>query len=636
MICSPSLSREDIDAMEDGYAARGVQIERSILADVQYLLDNPNIRNHASALATLISSQVVDIKIAHRPSPLGPYHEKLGIFSDGADNIISFKGSANETWSGWHEEGNFESIEVFCSWMNSSDQARTTKHQEYFNRLWLGEIANVHTYDFPEAARLKLCEIAKDTLDDVDWDRIASRKAQRTNTKENQVESRPKKRTPFPHQIEAIRNWEANNYRGVLEHATGSGKTYTALTALKAHLKSSGVGLILVPSSLLLKQWAEEVKDELPNATLLKAGDGNVKWRKSNRLASFTADDPKLGMRVVIATLQTASSDEFIKKMGQGTHVMVIGDECHQSGSQKNSKVYQIDAGKRLGLSATPRRYGDPEGTEQLFNYFGPAIDPIFTLNDAIKAGRLVRYDYFPHEITLTPAEAEEWKEFSDKIKKAAARSPRDGNGKILPSSYLEILTLNRARIAKKAARKSSLATSIIRDEYLEGEKWLVYCEDQHQLADVLRNLNDAGYSPIEYHTAMAGDAASTLNWYRKHGGILVSIRCLDEGIDIPDITHAIILASSQNPRQFIQRRGRVLRVFEGKHKAVIHDAIVVPDKHEVDDAFSSLIQAEICRAIEFAENSFNRSAAADLSRIAIDMGLEVHQIANTGMEGDS
>jgi superfamily II DNA or RNA helicase len=173
----------------------------------------------------------------------------------------------------------------------------------------------------------------------------------------------------------------------------------------------------------------------------------------------------------------------------------------------------------------------------------------------------------------------------------------------------------------------------VIKAHYQEGEHWLVYCEDSDQLAEVRDALKQDGFSPIEYHSNMAGDRHATLDWFKRFGGLLVSIRCLDEGVDIPAISHALILASSQNPRQFIQRRGRVLRKSPGKDYAVIHDAIVVPVSLELEPEQTSLLKAEMLRSIEFAKSALNKSAGAELREIATNLGFDPDTLSDEGIE---
>jgi superfamily II DNA or RNA helicase len=282
----------------------------------------------------------------------------------------------------------------------------------------------------------------------------------------------------------------------------------------------------------------------------------------------------------------------------------------------------EIDAGARLGLSATPKRFGDPEGTQRMFDYFGPIVEPRITLADAVRADRLVPYEYFPHPIHLTASEAEEWKIQTHAIKQEIARQKADSEGRKVLSERAKMLLIRRSRIAKKAAAKVNLAARVLKENFEKGQSWLVYCEDSDQLAQVLQALNDDGLSAVEYHSNMTGDREATMKWFRSFGGILVSIRCLDEGVDIPAVSHALILASSQNPRQFIQRRGRVLRKAPGKALAVIHDAIVVPVDPEEDNEQLGLLRAELLRSVEFADNALNRMAGAELRDIAMRMGI--------------
>lgn len=197
------------------------------------------------------------------------------------------------------------------------------------------------------------------------------------------------------------------------------------------------------------------------------------------------------------------------------------------------------------------------------------------------------------------------------------------------------MLLIQRSRIAKKAAAKVRLARDVLRAHFEKGQSWLVYCEDAEQLAQVLAVLRQEGMDPVEYHSKMDGDRAATMSWFRSFGGIMVSIRCLDEGVDIPDVSHALILASSQNPRQFIQRRGRVLRRAPNKQVAVLHDAIVVPVSADEEPEQISLLKSELVRAIEFADHAINKGAGAELRDIAINMGIDPDGLLDSGVEED-
>jgi superfamily II DNA or RNA helicase len=620
LICSPHLSPDDIDKIAEGYARRDELIAERTLADVERLLSDEATAQQARLLATLIAVGALDLKLAIRADGKGLYHEKIGVFGDALGHRVSFVGSANETWSAWHHQGNFESIEVFCNWGEPGERDRVRKHEQHFDALWSGNDPDVFVEAFPQIALDVLRSQAHASLEDItvsDLPPVAAR------------------RDPLPHQEQAIAGWKAQGCRGVFKHATGSGKTFTALLALKEHAELGLPALVLVPSRLLLDQWADEIRDEIPDASLLIAGGGHSKWRSGGRLRAMTGPDPSLGPRIVLSTMQTASTNDFMKGIVSADHLLIVADEVHQVGSPQNSGILQMNAGKRLGLSATPERYGDPDGTRRIFEYFGEIVPPPITLIDAIRAGRLVPYEYYPHPIHLTAEEADAWRQISTEISREIARSRTDETGARQLSARAKLLLIQRARIAKKAAVKVRLARQVITANFEEGQHWLVYCEDSSQLSEVLEALREGGLRPIEYHSNMPGDRVATMEWFRKFGGILVSIRCLDEGVDIPAVSHALILASSQNPRQFIQRRGRVLRTAAGKHLAVIHDAIVVPTNLGDEPEQTALLRAELIRAIEFAQHAMNRMAAAELREIAADLGLDFESLTGEGTEED-
>lgn len=622
LICSPKLEYEDVEQIALGYSLRSATLERSLISQFDALLADTRTSIGARILATLISSGSLEIKLAERVGQRGLYHEKLGLFSDSFGNTVSFKGSSNETWNGWHDNGNFESIEVFCNWRAGIEEIRVQKHIDHFESMWLENDPHVAVTKFPATVEEYMKKFAAPDINEL-----------LTSTSISHPSS---EREALPHQISAISAWEKQGRRGIFEHATGSGKTFTALLALRKHLLQGLPALVLVPSVLLHKQWAKEIGTELPDATILLAGGGFDRWKQGGRLKSMTAPDPALGPRVVLAMMPTAVLPIFCSKIYVGDHLLLIADEVHQLGSPRNSKIFDLFTGARLGLSATPKRYGDPEGTNRLFSYFEGIIPPSITLQDAVEAGRLVPYEYCPHAVHLTNLESEEWRKESRLIQLEMAKQKADVEGNHSLSERAKMLLIKRSRIAKKATAKVLLAVNIINEYYEEGQIWLVYCEDRGQLNDVKLALHEAGYKPLEYHSNMSGDRDATMGWFRNYGGILISIKCLDEGVDIPDVSHALILASSQNPRQFIQRRGRVLRKSPEKYIAVIHDAIVIPVDADKEPEQISLLKAELLRAIEFANNAVNKTAGAELRSIAINLGINPDEImGDVGSEDD-
>ena len=258
--------------------------------------------------------------------------------------------------------------------------------------------------------------------------------------------------------------------------------------AIRQHIECGQPALVVVPSRLLLDQWASEIKDEIPEAALLLAGGGNNAWRAPHRLKGMTAADSAHGGRIVLATMQTASMDAFRDAVVDGDHLLLVADEVHQIGSPQHARIMTLDAGSRLGLSATPVRYGDSDGTRRIFDYFGGTVPPPITLVDAIKAGRLV-----PHALNLTAEEADEWRNYTDKIRREIVRQRPDDAGVRPLSDKAKMLLIQRSRVAKKAANKVRLTCDVLKEHFEKGQSWLVYCEDADQLAQVLTALRQEG-----------------------------------------------------------------------------------------------------------------------------------------------
>jgi len=623
LVCSPSITEDDAQAIASGYLSRDEAIAQALERDIHELLSDPVLESRTKLLATLIECGALDIRLAVRSNGTGIYHEKIGIFTDGFGERVSFIGSSNETWNAWHIQGNHESIEVFREWVSSAESERVQTHAAHFERLWDGLVTGVDTVTFPEAQRKKLLTAAANSLDDVDVD-----------FPDEPIAPVSRRRKPMEHQLAAIAAWEAAGRHGVFEHATGSGKTFTAITAIKKHLSTDQPAIVLVPSQLLLEQWRREIEEEIPDSTILMCGGGHTKWKSNGKLRAHTS--PDLGMnRIVLSTMQTAATDSFINGVYGGNHLLIVADEIHQIGSPFNARAMAIESGAALGLSATPIRYGDPEGTANIFKRFGPVLPPPITLQDAIDSGRLVNYEYHPHPVHLSKDEAERWKKLTKQISFELAKSKKAVNGNGGLTDKAKMLLIQRSRIAKKAQVKPGLAAGVICKAYEAGQRWLVYCEDSDQLTETTGLLAAGGLNPIEYHSGMEGDRQAALEWFTRFGGVLVSIKCLDEGIDIPAVSHAFILASSQNPRQFIQRRGRVLRKSGEKLLAVIHDAIIVPVDPENEPEQISLLKAEMIRALQFADAALNKGAGSRLRSLALSMGIPIDEAPSVGIEDE-
>lgn len=642
IICSPYVSEADASALSEGYSARTDDIlTRSIEQEVSAMFDSEVLSAPARLLSYLVAKEIIDIKIAvpsgsESATARRMFHDKVGIFSDIDGNAVGFRGSMNETFKGLSSDGNIESIDVFPNWLDDRDRERLENAKMFFEKLWTYSLPGVVVYPFPQATK----ELLKQKSSGVEWEQLLE-EIKVTESIADKWKPNHKKdgKKPRKHQTNALEAWVQNNRRGIFEHATGSGKTFTAMCAINDALERNEVVLVLVPSRDLLKQWDKELHDTLTDKPVyyLLCGDNNSEWRKGNTLRTWTAKTAGT-RRIILSTMDTASSGEFLQKITQGDHLFVVADEMHRLGSKKRRKTLRIQSGPRLGLSATPYRYGDPEGTAALFDYFGGLIPPPFTLNDAINSGVLTRYFYHPEKIKLTPTEQDDWDAITKEIQKLIARLnvATDSSFNINANPRLKQLLINRARIVKNAQGKAPLALKILKEKFRSGDKWIVYCDNIEQLQDVLGRALDAGFDAYEYYAEMHGDRDTTLEYFAANGGVLVSIKCLDEGVDIPATTHALILASSQNPREFIQRRGRILRRSPGKHFAHLYDAIAIPNvEDDENDKALSIVTAELSRAIEFGESAENPSCVTDLKNIAIDFHIDFKNLTSGGIEDD-
>lgn len=610
LMCSPIMSLEDLDHISKGYDARET-VNTNLLKDIESMASKDSYKDHLSFLSSLIHHSVLDIKLIFLDQGSGIFHDKSGYFLDKYDNVVSFSGSANESLMAFSGEGNFERINVFLSW-DENDKQRCSSTRDYVDELWYGNVNGLQVYKFPEIAKSILQKYARNDLSD-----FGTFLKPPSN---NKIQT--KNKTLMPHQSEALDNWKNSGKHGILKHATGSGKTITAISAVMEHISDGFPALIVVPSELLLQQWYTEIKSEIGDVAVLRCGGGHNTWKKSDNLKHFmkSSMSGELG-GVILAINDTASSDAFLNNVSNLQSCLLVSDEVHSLGSIKNSKILQKNFKFRLGLSATPERYRDPQGTENLFNFFGGIVPPEVTLLDALKSGRLVPYDYYPILTYLNPVEEQNWIDLTKKIVNFIRMNDLN-SGTVFDDKILSNMLINRSRIAKKADAKIQAVVETIIQHYENGEHWLVYCEDGSQLDEIYNELSNQNFNTFIYVSEMDGSAHGELEAFNLQSGILLSIRCLDEGVDIPKISHAIIAASSQNPRQFIQRRGRVLRKAPDKLNAVIYDCIVLPRQTGDENRFDGLIQAELMRSLEFSKTSRNPMYAdSKLRDIIIRLG---------------
>lgn len=634
VLCSQVLAPADIDALEQGYSARvDESLASRFLEEVRSLLRDDVLRGPARVLAALVARGTLDLQIAvfreteRHGAARRIFHDKLGIFRDDAGNLVIFKGSMNETWTGLAADGNLESIDVAASWMGARDLERARTEEAYFADLWNDRYPTLKVRAFPEVARSELTQAADDG-----WESTVERLLEKSSEPSSKD---PRGRALHPHQAAGLASWAANGRRGILAFATGSGKTFTAITAIReALIDKTEVVVIVVPDQVLFGQWYKEVEETTADlgVRILRAGAGYTNWRDSLHL--WTA--PGEQRRIVIATVQTAASEDFRQRLAKGQHLLLVADEVHRLGSSHNSQLLNDTMfGPRLGLSATPERAGDPVGTAALLSFFDGVLEPRYSLADAVNDGVLTHYFYRPHTVQLSETEASEWKAFTSEIAQLRRRVARGDKTHGL-EDRLQRLYIKRARVVKHAEAKVPLAGEVISREFQRDQRWIVYCEDLAQLSAVSQELLTRGIQNMPFHSAMEGNRDETLRWLDRRGGVVVAIKCLDEGVDIPSVTHALILASSKNPREFIQRRGRVLRKAPNKALAYVHDAIVLAPREDAGPegrVSDPITDGELARAIEFAQHADNPASAADLQQIAIERGVDWRNLWANGVE---
>jgi len=587
LVASPLFEAEDLAAIEQGYDTREHAIDRALARALQ---PDPSTLDRLGYLAWLVAEERLEIRIAVPEQLQGIYHEKVGIFSDDHGNHVAYTGSPNETHGGL--VSNFESIDVYRSW---SEPERVERKRANFAALWENRTPRLRVLPFPEAARARLLSFRPARPPELESQRWAP-------TSKTVVVIRE----PWGHQVEAIREWESAGRRGILAMATGSGKTHTAIMAAY-HCRGAQLVIIAVPTIPLVDQWYEEVTNSGLLPTPLRIYGSSGQWQETlfDRLLAARKSG---GAVTLVGTLDSLSSDRFQRTFSDARlegATLLIADEVHNLGARSYQQIMRDDIQYRLGLSATPDRYFDEEGTKALREYFGGTVYT-YDMERALREGRLVPYDYHVYPAYLDAAETEQFEQITARIGVLLNDEDHD------PEEVQQFL-FRRARIIKKATAKAeTLATALRCHPFRRA---LVYCADHEQLQDVSARLAASGHSFITYTSRNSKqerrEALASLA--QGHVPMIVAIDCLDEGIDIPDVDHAFILASSTNRRQFIQRRGRVLRTARGKQQAVIVDVLALPAQ-TTGAAGKGVVRSELRRLRDMARLADNRAAA--LNRI--------------------
>lgn len=604
ILCSPQLTHSDYEVVTN--LQDEVDDIQTLLANLRELVQSRSSENLllAKIFSSLLASGVLEMRIA-KTDLRGIFHDKKGIFEDDEGNFISFIGSANETAAAWSGFVNHEDIEVFTS-LQGGDKARASAHVMHFEDLWEGRRKGVHPIDVRVAQKEIYEVVAPEPLQDI---LHAVREARRKTTPTlSDSEARILLRD---YQSKALDDWESNDHHGVVCFATGGGKTLTCIEAVRRWTQKGLPCLVLVPTEYLLGQWESEFNKWLPEAQVLTVGGlGNTHEKWSKYVLPFSSPSPMDTPRVILATYASARSGNFANKLRTGKHLMVAADEVHNFGSTLNREMASwLEAGAKLGMSATPERKWDELGTRAIFEYFGRKLEPAFTLEDALEAKVLSEYDYFFEACTLTEDEDDAWEDLTKQYVQAWLAA-----GKKVTKRVTDIL-IARARIAKAAAHKTQIAVDILKNNFHKDDRWLVYCESIGHLDEVAHAIAEAkipNLQVLEYHSKNAAEHSQAIQFLSNTGGVMLAVKCLDEGVDLPRVNKAIIMASSTNPREYIQRRGRVLRRHPEKTSAQIYDILTF---RAHDDAPTTC--GEIERALHFAQNARNLAPAFELQSYA-------------------
>ena len=629
-------------------------------------------------LAYLIQEHRILIKIIRPKGTNGLAHTKRGMFSDG-DTIVSFSGSANFTLGGFINNRE----EITLSFSTSPDpliQKRIANRKDDFNKLMSGldeSVEYLSTADLESALSERYGKQEIEDLLDVEKKLKEYKKEHADNSAIifDEIDGSFRGKPCFPYgnprnyQQQACIKWKNNKQKGLFAMATGTGKTLTSLNCLLRIYKVYGYykAVILVPTITLVNQWEQECKRFL-FSQIVKISSKNRLWRqeldalKAKETFNLSGIEPSY---IIISTYASfARENVFYDLMSFPSKAMkqtlLIADEAHNMGAGRIlDRLDGIKYLRRIGLSATPERQFDEKGNRALLEFFGCRNDEYtfeFSMQEAIEKGYLCRYEYYPHLVQLTDNEMNEYLRISQQLYKFF--NHEDGGFPASSSDDICMrLLLKRKRVIHKAANKKDIFRTIVKQRYKEKgdlKYTLVYVPegnhpddyeaDRFIEAESVLDDNEADRI-IDTYTEIVRNISPTTTVKKFTSGIkernsvledfasgrlevLTSMKCLDEGVDVPRSELAIFCASTGNPRQFIQRRGRILRNHPDKHKAVIHDLVVAPVVSSSDECFAmeqSLLRNELKRVRDFATMSENADFAyTELEEVLSYYGLSL------------
>ena len=620
VVCSPNLDKNDIVAIDLGYKNRDDAITDSLLKEISEPI-NYFEEERLNLVAALISSGTMDLKIAFLEDEDGfrLYHEKIAVFIDEEGNKISYAGSVNESANGL--DGNFESIYTFCSWKDQSQIDAVNLSENDFDNMWENKTAKLHVIPFPEIVVNKLLTYKKNSIDfSIDEKEFGYKKYLKSQLNFHI----PDGTKLYQYQKDAVTNWMNQNCKGNFDMCTGAGKTFTALACMVklAEVYDEKIAVFIVcPYIHLVSQWEEDVLRWGLPPIIAHSKSPIADW-KDLLMKSYKRFKRNGTPFICITTNDTFCSDEiqqYITRFPSNQKVLFIVDEAHNFGSEHMAKMLPENINYRIALSATIKRHMDKSGTKKLFDYFGEKCIE-YTLERAIADGNLVHYNYYPIPVYLSLEELEKYQLLTKKLKGYIVSK----NGKLKISDAGKPIIYERTRLLAGAINKISLLMNLMKD-YTNDNNILVYCgatfmedddtkEENRQIDIITHKLQKEYNMSVKRFTADESlKERQNIKTYFEQGmyQVITAIKCLDEGVNIPGIKTAFIMSSSRNPKEFVQRRGRLLRKSDNKKKAVIFDFItlprdldnVVPNDFEDD---KTILIGEITRMEEFGRLSDN------------------------------
>ena len=599
-------------------------------------------------LAYLIAEERIEIKVIKPKNGKGIAHYKSGVFSDGQD-AVGYQASCNFTYYGLSE--NIEQLEAFLSWENGRSNKLIRKQLKLIDDYFTEKDEDVEYIPVSDIEVVLKNRFGKKDINEllVQEEQLLRKKQslisnpnlKKTITKifsEIEIIRRtpkfPYSERPREYQINAYNNWVANNYKGMFAMATGTGKTITSLNCLLNEYKKTGIyrAIITVPTTALVEQWKKEcAKFNFKNIITVSSKEN---WDKN--LAFFNTASKLIGTSYIVivtyASLPRPKFQSYFTQLPKDT--ILIADETHNLGSQGLLRLLpKIQLEKRIGLSATPHRKFDEVGNQAIQEFFNdePPYIVSYSMEEALKIGWLCSYTYYPHIVKLTDQEMEKYKELSLQLLRMGLFDKETGTFKSTPE--IEKKLLERKRIIHKAANKLEAFKAILRNEFAKRKNLkytLIYVpegvEASFDETDFSVETEDENRLINEYTKAVSQTDDSVMvkqftanstnregilkNFEQSNIHVLTSMKCLDEGVDVPRSELAIFCASTGNPRQFIQRRGRVLRLHKDKIHATIHDLVVVPEIADVStfEMEKGLVKKELERVVDFANLAMNKT----------------------------